>query len=144
MFPMPQTLAGVMLGATCVMGSLVAGAQGLDAIPGIQWRCVQEQDEDFHILCVPQPLRRNEGAPSPGAGAGNAPVPDLSSRGAEPLPQGRDLRPLALRGAEEVFSTPAWRLPLYKRPSNPLEVGRLLEAVLCGGVPRCTVSYGAI
>jgi hypothetical protein len=51
------------------------------------------------------------------------------------------MRPVAARGMPEVFSTKAWRIPLYSQPANPVAVSQLLESVLCGGAPRCTVSY---
>jgi hypothetical protein len=56
--------------------------------------------------------------------------------------RGRDLRPVAMRGHDEVFSSDAWRIPLFARPADPLAVTRLLESALCGDVIYCKVSYG--
>jgi hypothetical protein len=141
-----KTIATAMIYASCAIGAGTAGAQASEAAPGIQWRCMQEQDEDFNILCVPRRLGKDDSVttPSPGAGvesSGGMPIPDTRIGSAEALPSGRDLRPLALRGTQEVFSASAWRLPLYRRPTNPLAVTRLLDTVLCGGVARCTVTY---
>ena len=144
-----KILACVMLGVACSLASVPGSTQSADKVAGIQWRCVQEQDEDFHIVCIPRPLRLNEGElPDPGLGAdaaGSAADSELERPvGGVAAPHGRDLRPVALRGTKEVFSTSAWRLPLFRRPTNLLAVTRLLESVLCGGIPRCTVSYQAV
>jgi hypothetical protein len=144
-----KTLNWLMLGAMAALGMSVAGAQALNETAGMQWRCLQEEDQDFHILCVPRPIVQDGAgtAPAPDAGSGvdgtaSASSSDSNRVDAIPPPSdGPDLRPLALRGAKEVFSARAWRLPLYGKPSNPQEVVKLLEVVLCGGVPRCTVVY---
>jgi hypothetical protein len=89
---------------------------------GVQWRCVQQYDEVFNILCIPAP-------------AGDGSFVPASLRGGDGMP------PAPERGVAEEFLTRAQSVPLYARPSDKDMVGILLQSVLCDTAPRCTVSY---
>jgi hypothetical protein len=117
--------------AACMLFG-AAGCARVEAM-GVAWDCVQEMDERYHVLCVPRPAGAVE------AGAAALPVNVHPAR----LPGGPDTRPVALRGAPEVFSAAAWRVPLYARPADAGAVTRLLESVLCGEATYCMVRYGA-
>jgi hypothetical protein len=101
------------------------GAQGA----AIAWRCVQEFDESFNVLCSP-------------AHVGNArpEMTPMADEGAQRYPL--DRLPVAQRGDAEVFSTKAWRVPLHSRPNDTSMVEELLKSVLCGKRPECNVEYG--
>ncbi len=110
---------------------------------GILWKCMQENDEYFHIRCIPLPVptaAMDASALRLGLAADLGP-PETPRNGV-PLWRGRDLRPVAMRGHDKVFSADVWRIPLFTRPADPLAVTRLLESVLCGEAPHCKVNYG--
>jgi hypothetical protein len=94
----------------------------------IAWRCVQEFDESFHVLCLPVQVSTAHTALTSGA------------EGAQQVPLNR--LPVAQRGDTEVFSTKAWRVPLHSRPKDASMVVELLKSVLCGKHPDCKVEYG--
>jgi len=131
----PSGLPAV-LGGTVVLLSFVTASMPVhaatDAASGIAWRCTQEFDSYYSVQCIP-----NQTA------AGDAPLrPPAEARASAPHGFGaHDMRPVAARGDAEVFSTRAWRIPLYTRPGDAQAVSRLLEAVLCDNVPQCTVHY---
>jgi hypothetical protein len=112
--------------AAGLVAANIAGAAPADGT-GINWACTQERDAYFHVNCVPQSMRVDEPAPHSDMTAPPAGVSDM--------------RPVAARGNAEVFSTKAWRMPLYTQPSGAAAVKTLLEAVLCGPVPDCAVTY---
>jgi len=132
--------------AVSVFAANLARAADQAGIAGIEWTCMQQQDEYFHILCVPRPTRPEErsatAAVVPGADGGSSALEERSLHGETGTTRfGHDMRPVAARGATEVFSARAWRLPMYARPSKPEAVTCLLETVLCGAVQWCTVTY---
>jgi hypothetical protein len=140
-----NTLWRTVIFSGCVTAVGAALAQDANGQAGILWKCMQETDKDFHIRCIPLPIPSGSTdssiVPFRNPAAGLA-VP-VAERSGIPLWRGRDLRPVAMRGHEEVFSAEAWRMPLFARPADPTAVTRLLESVLCGETPRCRVSYGA-
>ena len=108
-------------------------AQNQPQATPLAWQCVQEFDQFFHVLCAPR-------APAV-AVAGDpvmAPAAKVETAGLHPA---ADMRPVAQRGDPEVFSAEAWRVPLHSAPSDPARVTVLLESVLCGTRPACTVRY---
>ena len=128
-------------------------AAGLQATPassalddanstGIVWTCSQEHDAYFHVSCVPQHARvRNEAAPADSLRERELARGEAAARQSNPAFHGHDMRPVAARGEPEVFSTRAWRVPLYSQPGKPAAVAGLLESVLCGAESNCTVTY---
>lgn len=118
-----------------------AGALDDAVSTGIVWTCSQERDAYFHVSCVPQRSRPDNAAatetmrePAPSRG-------DAAPRESVPAFRGHDMRPVTTRGDAEVFSTRAWRIPLYSQPANPAAIAGLLESVLCGTASQCSVSY---
>jgi hypothetical protein len=99
--------------------------------PAIAWHCVQEFDEAFHVLCVPRAVEPDD------ARAVAVPV-SLPATGPAPS---ADMRPVAQRGDAEVFSAPAWRVPLHLAPTDRRLVDQLLTSVLCGTRPACSADY---
>jgi len=97
---------------------------------GVEWRCVQQFDEYFHVVCAPRPSGFGSVAPEASDDIFKA------SR-----PGAREMRPVAERGLAEVFAADAWSVPLYSRPRDMLKVNQLLQSVLCNNAPRCSVSY---
>lgn len=116
--------------AAVVVAALSAGARAESA--ALSWRCVQEFDEHFHMLCIP-----HRGEADAGSHSGAAEAPAATSRA------GLDMRPVAQRGDAEVFSADAWRVPLHSKPSDRALVNELLQSVLCGTRPACSVRYEA-
>lgn len=98
----------------------------------IAWHCTQEADAAFHILCVPRQSDMATAAPP------FVPTATARTGGASSL---AEMRPVAQRGDAEVFSAPAWRLPLHSRPTDGEMVRQLLKSVLCGTHPACSVNY---
>jgi hypothetical protein len=143
-----KTLSRAALVAAFAITGPIAIAADEANTTGIRWACTQQDDEYFHIQCVPRPTPPGEQASEPGAPTGGIGDGSASKDGSSPVetitaPGGQDMRPVALRGAAEVFSARAWRLPLYTRPTNQAAIARLLQMVLCGTVPYCSVAYGA-
>jgi hypothetical protein len=97
---------------------------------GVEWRCVQQYDEFFHVQCAPKPT-----------GFGSAALEASDDIVKASLPGAGELRPVAERGLAEVFSADAWSVPLYSRPRDMVMVNQLLQSVLCNTAPRCSVSY---
>lgn len=116
----------VPIAALSLAGSL---ASADDSVGGVQWTCTQERDAYYHVNCVPQ-----RAAITPPAEGTDAITPP-------PAAGLHDMRPVAARGNTEVFSTRAWRIPLYTQSPNADSVTDLLKEVLCGNVPRCAVAY---
>jgi hypothetical protein len=94
----------------------------------IAWRCVQEFDASFHVLCIPAQVGT----------AHTAMTSEMAGARQYPL----DRLPVAQRGDAEVFSTKAWRVPLHSKPNDASMVVELLKSVLCGKHPECKVEYG--
>ncbi|MDO9092337.1 MAG: hypothetical protein Q8R98_26860 [Rubrivivax sp.] len=123
---------------TCMTFALPAGiaasaaAAGQPQAAAIAWHCTQEADASFHVLCVPR--QAEAGAPDAAPAATAAP-------GTAGLAAFADMRPVAQRGDTEVYSAPAWRVPLHARPTDIDMVQQLLKSVLCGTHPSCRVSY---
>jgi hypothetical protein len=128
----------VILIAALALDSAAVPAQ--EAAPtGVAWKCLQQNDADFHVVCVPLPVHgvvaekaRGEAPSSPADSGGAAAAAAL---------EGLDLRAVTERGLDEVFSADAWTMPLYTRPTNPAAVVQLLNSVLCSSAPGCSVSY---
>lgn len=118
------------LAALLAMAPLASAAETNST--ALAWHCTQQFDRDFNIECIP----KSAGAT---AAIDDLTAPASPSRNAGPA--GHDMRPVAARGNAEVFSTRAWRVPLYSRPANAQAVSRLLESVLCDRLPDCTVHY---
>ncbi len=98
----------------------------------IAWHCSQEADASFQVLCVPRQADADTATAVP------APPVTPGTAGVTPF---ADMRPVAQRGDAEVFSAPAWRIPLHARPTDIDMVRQLLKSVLCGTHPACGVSY---
>ncbi len=115
--------------AVVAIGNQSASAQELTPA-GVQWQCVQQNDASFNVLCLPRQI-------------GDASVTSAKSSGLVPgsLPVHSDLRPVAERGLEEVFSAKAWTVPLYSEPTDQGKVSHLLQSVLCDAAPYCSVKY---
>ena len=137
-------------GSLLMIAAIGAGLYGApaasaldEATPaGILWTCIQEHDAYFEVSCVPQRARADNAAAPADAPRERAPSRgDAAPQGSGPAFSGRDMRPVTARGEAEVFSTRAWRIPLYSRPGNPTSIAGLLKSVLCGTEPQCTVSY---
>lgn len=102
---------------------------------GILWHCVQQRDASYHVACSPQAIESGSAEhPSSAVAASTSADPPATF-------MGRDMRPVATRGGVEVFSAPAWRVPLHAPPSDKAAVAQLLDAVLCGNASACGVSY---
>lgn len=135
---------GSMVGIVLWVAANVAVAQNNDHRPRVDWKCVQEHDEQFHIACIARPARGDSltlelllGDVVWADASGDAGPQSISVRAF----RGLDLRPVATREAAAVFSPSPWRVPLYAPPSNTTAVIQLLQAVLCGSALGCTVSY---
>lgn len=123
---------------TCMIFAVPAGISASATAPerphaaAIAWHCTQETDASFHVLCIPRhaDVDTAHAAPAPSARPSTAGVATFA-----------DMRPVAQRGDAEVFSAPAWRLPLHARPTDRDTVQQLLKSVLCGSHPACRVSY---
>lgn len=121
----------------------------------VHWQCAQEYDEYYEILCLPRvqasdvagafavrPLAKDPywddvlGSPSGAA--------DQAPHTLNTTFRGRDMRPVAARGAEEVQAPGGWRVPLFARPTDPPAIVALLQQVLCGSAAGCTVRYGTV
>lgn len=106
------------------------------AEPGaIDWQCVQQHDPAFHVLCAPR-LRASDSEPAEPVRTSTA--TELSAAGGTRA----DMRPVAQRGHGEVFSAVSWRVPLHSQPTDRSQVEILLNSVLCGNHPACSVDYG--
>ena len=124
-----KNLAPAIVFVVAAVGSGVASAQSMTP-PGVQWQCVQQTDELFHVQCIPKSTGDGGTAPERPGGIVSVSRP---GRG--------DMRPVAERGLSEVFSAKTWRVPLYVQPSDELKVSRLLLSVLCDTAPYCSVRY---
>jgi hypothetical protein len=122
-------LAPAIVLVVAAVGSDVASAQSMTP-SGVEWQCVQQNDEFFHVLCMPKPTGDGGVVPSEPGGIISVSRP---GRG--------DMRAVGERGLAEVFSAKAWRVPLYVQPSDELKVSRLLQSVLCDTAPYCSVRY---
>lgn len=96
------------------------------------WQCAQEFDEIFHVLCAPRRPENDSGTPVPSAEPATA-----TAAGTQALHR----LPVAQRGDPEVFSARAWRVPLHSQPTDQQMVRALLNSVLCGTHPACSVQY---
>ena len=120
-------------------GLAAAISQGADAhdtpkAAPLAWQCSQELDPSFQVLCFPHLTAEALEGRSPIG----APAPREAAQGWR-----GDMRPVAQRGDVEVFSAEAWRVPLHAAPSDPVMVRTLLQSVLCGKRPACSVLYQA-
>lgn len=120
------------IAAMTIFWSLPGRAQSVSVVTPLKWQCVQTMDAQFNVACRPMPA--------------NAPVElieQIAVAGAMDTPtNATGLLPVAQRGAAEVYSTPAWLIPLHVAPSDAAHVQLLLESVLCGAQSQCWVSYG--
>lgn len=118
-----------------IFWSFPGQAQSVAVVEPLKWHCVQTMDAQFNVACRPLPA--------------DAPI-DLielieSTAVAAAIvtpPNATGLVPVAQRGAAEVYSAPAWLIPLHVAPSDAAHVQLLLESVLCGAQSHCWVSYG--
>lgn len=123
----PSPLAATLL-ALATMAPLTHAAEPAPA-GALRWQCMQRSDAQHSVACLPT-----------WAMAGRA---DMSLV-ATPSRPGPEMRPVAERGAAEVFSADAWIVPLHAAPTDPARVAALLQSVLCGRQPDCRVSYGGV
>jgi hypothetical protein len=125
-------LSGSVIALT--LAAAINTAYGRDEAPaiGVTWTCSQELDAYAHVSCIPQRAT----ADNP-----NTPAAALREGDTPPAAHGHDMRPVALRGDAEVFSTRAWRIPLYSQPVNTASAASLLKSVLCGDATGCSVNY---
>jgi len=124
--------------AVVVLSGWAASACASDALAlrGVSpmiWRCAQEFDDAFHVLCVPHALGGDRRTTDAEAESRPAVAAGVSAN---------DMRPVAQRGDAEAYSADAWRVPLHSRPTDPNFVEQLLASVLCGTHPACSVVYG--
>ena len=125
-----RTLAGFL----AVIAACAMGPDGLHAqARGVLWKCLQQEDAEYHVVCVPLPVE----APAPRR------MPDKAAAAASAVtdPHSSVLSGVAERGLDEVFSAESWTIPLYARPSNPAAVMHLLDSALCASAPGCSVTY---
>jgi hypothetical protein len=118
----------ILLVVTAISGNFAAA--GEISPLGVEWRCVQQFDEYFQVMCAPRPT-----------GFGSVALEASDDIIKTSPPAARDMRPVAERGLAEVFAADAWSVPLYSRPRDMLKVNQLLHSVLCNNAPRCSVSY---
>jgi hypothetical protein len=133
-----KKLSAAIALAVSAMGTSLASAENTTP-SGVDWQCVQKNDDFFQVLCVPKPTFGHAAAPE-AAPIDSAEAPAFVKTTA-PFTGGRDMRSVTERGLPEVFSATAWSIPLYSRPSDAAFVTRLLDAVLCETAPHCSVSY---
>ena len=131
----PRSFALVVLVALQV-GSQPTAARAGEVPELLSWRCSQQTDPAFHVLCVPELV-------------GAAPASMLERSGdvaIEPRARsdGPELRPVAERGTAEVMSAEAWRVPLHAPPTDSARVSQLMRLVLCGERPLCSVKYSGL
>lgn len=126
---LPQRL--LLIACLAFAGTTTAAEPTLNSL---EWQCTQQFDAYFNVECVPQSVNA--------VPMGDSQAPALPPQ-RNSSPAGHDMRPVAARGNAEVFSTRAWRIPLFTRPANETTVARLLESVLCENVPACTVHYAS-
>ena len=120
--------------ATVFTVALPATSSGQTANPSaLYWDCAQQFDDMYHVRCVPRRQDMPELAPTAAAFPGEDRRPGGGGT--------RDARPVAQRGDAEVFSMPAWNVPLYSLPIDAPFVAELLRSVLCGRAPACKVDY---
>ena len=122
-----KKMSPFILLALTAIASNIASAQ--DARPlGVEWKCVQQNDELFHVLCIPKPT-------------GNVAPEELGAIVKASLPERGDMQPVAKRGLAQMLTAEPLSVPLYSRPSDKVMVGYLLQTVLCDAVPNCSVNY---
>lgn len=134
---MRATVCAVVLGVSAWFVPAASPAQETSVDTGvgttIAWTCTQQYDNLFHARCVPSTTTASQ--------AGEPPLPDA----APPAPGLRGLavdgRPVAARGRRTLLNYEFWLVPLYTVPTAPEPVRQLLQAVLCGKAPDCTVDY---
>jgi len=137
----PTTYAAVIAGAGIVVACC---AQAAPSQAFLEWKCVQQRDAQFNVLCLANPRTPDPAAAAPLAGA-DSDRDDGTAQNAPSRPplmeRAHDMRPVATRDETELQAVRAWHVPLYKLPSNPGAVRQLLESVLCGSAARCAVTY---
>lgn len=101
-----------------------------DTIP-LMWQCIQTVDAQFNVACRPMQAATSFEL--------DERIPTEAGRDKPPAASG--LQPVAQRGAAEVFSAPAWLIPLHVAPADAAHVQLLLESVLCGAQLQCRVTY---
>jgi len=111
------------------LGSSYASAQNMTQL-GVEWQCVQQRDESFNVLCFPKPT-----------GFGRVALEAPGEFVKTSRPGSRDMRSVAERGLDEVYSSDAWSVPLHSPPRDMVMVRQLLQAVLCNTAPSCSVNY---
>jgi hypothetical protein len=97
---------------------------------GVEWQCIQQYDESFNVLCIPEPA-------IPGDVAPEAPGGRIETS----LLRAGDLRPAARRGLTKEFFETDQSVPLHVPPRDKAKVNYLLQMVLCDSAPRCSVNY---
>jgi hypothetical protein len=125
---LPTTLGTA---AAAFLIALQVQAQSVAGVTPLKWRCVQTLDAQFNVACRPDAARTPV---EPVAPSNTEAVMDTA-------PRALGLLPVAQRGAAEVFSTPAWLIPLHVAPVDTAHVQLLLESVLCGAQSQCKVTY---
>lgn len=124
-----KTLSLAIVFVVTAVGSNFAFARDMRP-SGVEWRCVQQHDEAFNVLCFPKPTGF-------GSAALEAPAPIVKAS----LPGKVEMRPVAERGLEDVFAEDAWSVPLHSPPRDMVMVNQLLQSMLCNTAPNCSVSY---
>lgn len=134
---MNQPLSFALVILVALQAGLLPTAARAGEVPELlSWRCSQQADPAYHVLCVPEL-------------AGAAPGSVLERSGdiaIEPRARsnGPELRPVAERGAAEVMSAEAWRVPLHAPPTDSARVSQLMHLVLCGERLLCSVKYSGL
>ncbi|MCP5152102.1 MAG: hypothetical protein H6982_15205 [Chromatiales bacterium] len=118
-----------VIGAAWLVAWVAALPSSAGEVPrvGVEWVCSQEHDERHEVACLAEPV------PLPAATRTGG-LPEAEARGPGP-----DMRPVALRGVEQIFLPTPWRVPLFAPPSDERAVEALLDQILCGGAPACSV-----
>jgi hypothetical protein len=92
------------------------------------WRCVQQRDPAYSVACMAI------------IGPGALPLLNAAPVAAAQRLGGRDLRPVAARGIDELLSDRPWTVPLFAPPTDRTSLTELLTMALCGDIP-CQIEY---
>ena len=104
-------------------------AQNLTLL-GVEWQCLQQYDEKFHVLCVPEQT-----------GVGSVAPEALGGMVKTSLSRGGHMRPLAGTDLRDEFFSTDQKVPLFAPPRDRVMIRDLLQQVLCDQAPRCSVIY---
>lgn len=143
-----RAVLSVAIIACCTAAAAAAIAGGIADRAGaiLKWTCVQQYDPLFNVRCTPHIDGTVPGAfPLRWAALFWEDIlgqPPVAWRAVGVVSRAPDTRPVAMRHSDEIFSGEAWYVPLHSRPTDAANVVRVLQAVLCGTMSHCRVTYG--